>query len=74
MLAYNLQNPPVNWKQGQVPEEMFQTLLTNKNQRNMTKYTPLISLRQPYFAFTERNVFIIGKSPTKLKTGRDPYL
>ncbi len=33
-LAYNLHSPPVNGKQGPIPEEMFQTLLTNKNQGN----------------------------------------
>ncbi len=36
--------------------------------------TPLILLSQFNFTFTGRNVFIIGKSPKKVKTGRDPYL
>jgi hypothetical protein len=30
--AYRLQNPPANGKQEPVPEEMSQTLLTNKKQ------------------------------------------
>jgi hypothetical protein len=29
-LAYRLQNSPANGKQGPVPEDMSQTLLTNK--------------------------------------------
>jgi hypothetical protein len=45
VLAYNLQNPPVNWKQGQVAEEMSQTLLTNKKQRKMTNYAANIIKR-----------------------------
>jgi hypothetical protein len=30
-------NPPANGKQGLIPEEMSQTLLTNKKQGNMAK-------------------------------------
>jgi hypothetical protein len=30
-----LQNPPANGKQRPIPEEMFQTLLTNKKQGNL---------------------------------------
>jgi hypothetical protein len=29
-MAYNLHSPPANGKQGLIPEEMSQTLLTNK--------------------------------------------
>jgi hypothetical protein len=29
-LAENLPNPPANGKQGPIPEEIYQTLLTNK--------------------------------------------
>ncbi len=32
VLDYRLQNLPANGKQGPVPEEMSQTLLTNKKQ------------------------------------------
>jgi hypothetical protein len=32
--AYNLHSPGANGKQGPIPEEMSQTLLTNKNQGN----------------------------------------
>jgi hypothetical protein len=31
----NLHNPPANGKQGPIPEEMFQTLLTNTKQGNL---------------------------------------
>jgi hypothetical protein len=31
-LAQNLHNPPADGKQGLIPEEMYQTLLTNKKQ------------------------------------------
>jgi hypothetical protein len=31
-LAYHLQNPPANGKQGLITEEISQTLLTNKKQ------------------------------------------
>jgi hypothetical protein len=34
-LAYNLHNPPANGKQGPIPEEISQTLLTNKKQGNL---------------------------------------
>jgi hypothetical protein len=34
-LAQNLHNPLANGKQGPIPEEMFQTLLTNKKQGNL---------------------------------------
>jgi hypothetical protein len=33
--VYRLENHPANGKQG--PEEMFQTLLTNENQRKSTR-------------------------------------
>jgi hypothetical protein len=31
----NLHNPPANGKQGPIPEEIYQTLLTNKKQGNL---------------------------------------
>ncbi len=34
-LAYNLISPPANGKQGLIPEEMSEILLTNKNQGNL---------------------------------------
>ncbi len=34
-LAYNLHNPSANGKEWPIPEEMSQTLLTNKKQRNL---------------------------------------
>jgi hypothetical protein len=34
-LAKNLHNPPANGKQGPIPEELSQTLLTNKKQGNL---------------------------------------
>jgi hypothetical protein len=34
-LAYNLHSPPVNGKQGLIPEEMSKTMLVNKKQRNL---------------------------------------
>jgi hypothetical protein len=34
-MAYNLHSPPANGKQGQMPEEMSQTLLTNMKQGNL---------------------------------------
>ncbi len=36
-LAYNLHSSPANGKQGPIPEEMYQTLLTNKKQGNLKK-------------------------------------
>jgi hypothetical protein len=47
-----LHNPPANGKQGLIPEEMSQTLLTNKKQENTDKYTPLTLLGQPKLALT----------------------
>jgi hypothetical protein len=43
-----------------VPEEISQTLLTNKirSKEKFTKYTPLALQRQLSFALTERNTFI----------------
>ncbi len=38
LLAYRLQNSLTNGKQGLVPEEMFQTLLTNKKQGKILHY------------------------------------
>jgi hypothetical protein len=32
-----LHNPPANGKQGPIPEEIYQTLLTNKKQGNLNK-------------------------------------
>jgi hypothetical protein len=34
-LAKNLHNSPANGKQGPIPEEIYQTLLTNKKQGNL---------------------------------------
>jgi hypothetical protein len=34
-VVFVLHNPPANGKQGQIPEEISQTLLTNKNQGNL---------------------------------------
>ncbi len=34
-LAFNLHSPPANGKQGPIPEEMSQTLLTIKKQGNL---------------------------------------
>jgi hypothetical protein len=34
-LAYNLHNPPANGKQGPIPEEILQILLTSKKQGNL---------------------------------------
>jgi hypothetical protein len=31
----NLNNSPANGKQGQIPEEIYQTLLTNRKQGNL---------------------------------------
>jgi hypothetical protein len=39
-VGVNLHNPPTNRKQGPIPEEISQTLLTNKKQETWTKYTP----------------------------------
>jgi hypothetical protein len=55
-LAYRLQNPTAKEKQGPVPEEISQTLLTNKKKGKTTKYTQvtqLTLLSQHSFAFTE---------------------
>ncbi len=34
-LAFNLHSPPANGKQGPIPEEMSQTLWTNKKQEKL---------------------------------------
>jgi hypothetical protein len=59
-LAYRLIKHTANEKQGPVPEEISQTLLTNKKQGKTTKYTQLTLLSQPSFAFTGRNMFILS--------------
>jgi hypothetical protein len=50
-----LHNPQANANQGPIPEEMSQTLLTNKKQKTWNKYTPVKLLRQCKLAITERN-------------------
>jgi hypothetical protein len=35
-----MHNPPANGKQGPIPKDIYQTLLTNKKQENLNKYTP----------------------------------
>jgi hypothetical protein len=40
-LAYHLQNRPANGKQGPGPEDMYQTLLTNKKQGKIYLLKPL---------------------------------
>jgi hypothetical protein len=59
---------PANRKQAPVPEEMSQTLLTNKKQGKITKHTLLTLLSQAGFAYTGRIVFILKenlRSPLK---------
>jgi hypothetical protein len=41
-----LHNPPANGKQGPIPEEMFQTLLTNEKQGNLDSVQPTTLLIQ----------------------------
>jgi hypothetical protein len=43
-LAYNLHSTPANGKQGPIPEEMSQTLLTKKKQGNFLDYVQLYTL------------------------------
>jgi hypothetical protein len=58
-LEYRLQNLPVNGEQGPVPEEMSQTLLTNKKQgkirprdtTNIIKLSQLSINLKKYFYF-----------------------
>jgi hypothetical protein len=54
-LAYRLQNPPANGRQGTMPEEMSLTLLTKKKQGKTSKYTLPTFLSKLSLAFTGRN-------------------
>ncbi len=54
-----LHKPPANGKQGQIPKEMSQILLTNKKQGNLDfKYTPLTLLSQHKLSLTARNILL----------------
>jgi hypothetical protein len=75
-VGVNLYNPPANGKQEPIPEEMSQTLQTNKKQGTWIKYAPLTVLSQRKLTLTAKNTFLCHKiigAPKKLKTGRVPY-
>jgi hypothetical protein len=59
--------PPANGKQGLIPEEMSQTLLTNRSKETWTKYTPTtlanVNSHQP----KEMGHFCVIKSFEQLK-------
>jgi hypothetical protein len=76
-LTDSLQNPPANEKQGPLPEEISQILLTSKKKGN----TPLTLLTKSSFTFTGRNMFISLENrrslykilkPAKPYPSRDP--
>jgi hypothetical protein len=53
---------------GQIPEELSQTLLTNKKQGTWTKYTPLTLSRQCQLALTAiKKIFCLITSLEHLK-------
>jgi hypothetical protein len=65
-LAYNLHNLPANGKQGSIPEEISQILLT----KTWTKFTPITLLSQRKLALTARNTLFalkIIEATTKFK-------
>jgi hypothetical protein len=75
LLAYRQQISLTNGKQGLVPEEMSQTLMTNEKQGKTSRPQTLSS--QPSFVFTGRNMDIPTenqRSPKTIETSRDPYL
>jgi hypothetical protein len=75
-LAYRLQNPQANGKQGLVAGEMSQSLLTNKKQAKTAKYTPL-NIANLVSHLPEEYVYFKGKleEPLKnLKTSYNSYL
>jgi hypothetical protein len=57
-LQNNLQTLPANGTQEPVPDEMSLTLLTNKKQGKMAKYTPLTLSSQPSFALINRKKYV----------------
>jgi hypothetical protein len=63
-----LHNPPANGKQGPIPEEIFQTLLTNKKQRNLD-YVLAANIIKPTQARinSEKYTFCVTKSLELLK-------
>jgi hypothetical protein len=71
LLAYRLQNPPANGKQGLVAGEMSQTLLINKKQRKTTKNTPLTLLSISYL--TKEYVYFNEKLEEPLKNLKTSY-
>jgi hypothetical protein len=54
-----LHNPPANGKQGPIPEEIYQTLLTNKKKETWLKYTPQTLLSQHKLALTARKTLLV---------------
>ncbi len=63
----NLHNPPTNGKKGPIPEEMSQTLLTNKKQGNWDM--PQTLLIQQKLALTARNtLYALYNHWSSLKT------
>jgi hypothetical protein len=50
-LAKNLDNPPANGKQGPIPKEICQTLLTNEHASNITKLTQTSINSEKYVHF-----------------------
>ncbi len=73
-VGVNLHNPPANGKQGPIPEEIYQTPLTNKKQRNLEyiKFTPQTLLSQLKLALPQGIHFlrykIIGKPKNLRRT------
>jgi hypothetical protein len=61
-LAYSLHSPSANGKQVPIPEDISQTLRTNKKQETWSKCTPLTLLSQCKLALTARNTLFALKN------------
>jgi hypothetical protein len=67
-----LNSPPANGKQGQIPEEIYQNLLTNKKQGNPDRIHMAIIIKTMQTRINlEKYTFFI-RAPKNLKTGCVP--
>ncbi len=77
-LAYSLRSLSSNGKQGPVPEEMYQTMLTNKKRRKKLLSTCRYTIKPTQFSiYRKKYVYFYVKSEEPLKSlnpNQDSYL
>jgi hypothetical protein len=63
-VGINLHNPPANGKQGPIPEEIYQALLTNKKQENQEHADNIITptrINREKYTFLKLNNHLSSK-------------